>query len=165
MTYSEDKKTKEISYSSALSKMQFICSRQEKCCSDIRKKLENWNLSYDDQDKIIQSLIDDKFIDENRYTGFYVRDKYKFNKWGRIKISHHLKQKQIPESTIMEAFDSISEEIYEENLEDILSSKMRSTREEDLYKLKAKLYRFAQSRGFESNLILRNIDKILHKDE
>ncbi|RXQ89030.1 RecX family transcriptional regulator [Ancylomarina salipaludis] len=165
MMDSEDKKAKEISYSSALSKMQFICSRQEKCCSDIRKKLENWNLSYDDQDKIIQSLIDDKFIDEKRYTGFYVRDKYKFNKWGRIKISHHLKQKQIPEYLIMEAFDSISKEIYEDNLEEMLRAKMKSTREEDPYKLKAKLYRFAQSRGFESNLILRNIEKILHKDE
>jgi len=162
--YSEDKKAKEISYSSALSKMQFSCSRQEKCCSDIRKKLENWNLSYDDQDKIIKSLIDDKFLDEKRYTGFYVRDKYKFNKWGRIKISHHLKQKQIPEYIIMEAFDSISEKLYEENLEEILSSKMRSVREEDPFKLKAKLYRFAQSRGFESNLILRNIEKIVHKD-
>ena len=162
--YSEDKKAKEISYSSALSKMQFICSRQEKCCSDIRKKLENWSLSYDDQDNIIQSLIDDKFIDEKRYTGYYVRDKYKFNKWGRIKISHHLKQKQIPEYIIMEAFDSISDELYEENLKEILSSKLRSTREEDPYKLKAKLFRFAQSRGFESNLILRNIEDLVHKD-
>lgn len=162
--YSEDKKVKEISYSSALSKMQFICSRQEKCCSDIRKKLENWHLSFDEKDKIIQSLIDDKFLDEKRYTGFYVRDKYKFNKWGRIKISHHLKQKQIPEYIIMEAFDSISEKLYEENLEEILASKLRSTREEDLYKLKAKLYRFAQSRGFESNLILRYIEKLVHKD-
>jgi regulatory protein len=121
-------------------------------------------LSYDDRDKIIQSLIDDKFLDEKRYTGFYVRDKYKFNKWGRVKISHHLKQKQIPEYIIMEAFDSISEKLYEENLEEILASKMRSTREEDPYKLKAKLYRFAQSRGFESNLILRNIEKLVHKD-
>ncbi len=159
-----EKKTKEISYHSALSKMQFICSRQEKCCYDIRKKLENWSLSYDDQDKIIQSLIDDKFIDERRYTGFYVRDKYKFNKWGRIKISHHLKQKQIPEFIIIEAFETILEEEYNENLEDILSSKLRGTRENDPYKLRAKLYRFAQSRGFESNLILKCIDKILHTE-
>ena len=162
--YPEDKKVKEISYSSALSKMQFICSRQERCCSDIRKKLDNWNLSFDDKDKIIQSLIDDKFLDEKRYTGFYVRDKYKFNKWGRIKISYHLKQKQIPEYIIMDAFDTISDELYEENLVEILSSKLRSTREEDPYKLKAKLYSFAQSRGFESNLILRNIEKLVHKD-
>ncbi len=118
--YSEEKEKKEISYSSALSKMQFICSRQERCSSDIRKKLEKWSLSFDDQDKIVQSLIDDKFIDEKRYTGFYVRDKYKFNKWGRIKIMHHLKQKQIPEFIVMEAFETISEELYGENLEEIL---------------------------------------------
>jgi len=162
--YSKEKKTKEISYESALSKVQYICSRQEKCCSDIRKKLEGWHISYDDQDKIIQSLIDDKFIDEKRYSGFYVRDKYRFNKWGRIKITHHLKQKQIPEYIIMDALEGISESEYENNLKDILVSKMKSVRGDDPYQLKGKLYRFAQSRGFESNLILKNIEKLLHKD-
>ncbi len=162
--YSEEKKLKEISYSSALSKMQFFCSRQERCCSEIRRKLENWSLSYDDKDKIVESLIENKFIDEKRYTGFYVRDKYKFNRWGRIKISHHLKQKRIPESIIMEAFESIPCESYVENLNELLESKLRNTRENDAYKLKAKLYRFAQSRGFESDLILKCIEKLLHKD-
>lgn len=162
--YSEEKKSKEISYQSALSKAQHICSRQEKCCFDIRKKLENWQLSYDDQDKLIDSLINDRFIDENRYAGFYVRDKYRFNKWGRIKISHHLKQKKIPEYIILEAFEGIKESEYLENLDDILRSKLKSTRETDPYLLKGKLFRFAQSRGFESDLVLKNIEKILHKD-
>ena len=162
--YSEEKKSREISYQSALSKVQHICSRQEKCCFDIRKKLENWQLSYDDQDKIIDSLINDRFIDENRYAGFYVRDKYRFNKWGRIKISHHLKQKKIPEYIISEAFEAIKESEYLENLDDILRSKLKSTHETDHYLLKGKLFRFAQSRGFESDLVLKNIEKILHKD-
>ena len=162
--YLDDKQVKEHSFVAALSKVRYLCSKQEKCCFDIRKKLEDWQLSVDDQNKIIQSLIDDKFIDENRYASFFVRDKHRFNKWGRRKITYHLKQKQISELIIANALEGISENEYENNLEEILASKMRSIREDDLYKLKAKLYRFAESRGFESDLILRNIKKLLHKD-
>lgn len=160
-----EKKKKEISAQSALSKVMFICSRQEKCCSDIRKKLRDWNLSYDDQDEIIQTLIEEKFINEERYTNFYVRDKFRFNKWGRIKISHHLKQKQIPEQFISNALDQLNEKDYAESLNDILSHKIKSIKEDDPYQLRAKLYRFAQGRGFESQLALQFIDKLISKLE
>ncbi|WP_372755969.1 regulatory protein RecX [Labilibaculum sp.] len=158
----EYKKTpKEISKESALSKVMFICSRQEKCSFDIRKKLRDWNISSDDQDEIIQSLIDEKFLSEERYTNFYVRDKFRFNKWGRIKISHQLRQKQIPESLIETALQQLNNEEYLENLNDILKSKMRSIKENDPYQLKAKLFRFAQGRGFEAQLSLKLIEKII----
>lgn len=161
----EKKQKKEISAQSALSKVMFICSRQEKCCFDIRKKLRDWNLSYDDQDEIIQTLIEEKFLNEERYTNFYVRDKFRFNKWGKIKISHHLKQKQIPENLIDNALDQINEKDYKESLGDILSHKIKSIKEDDPYQLRAKLYRFAQGRGFESHLALNFIDKLISELE
>jgi len=150
-----------ISADAALAKVQFICSRQEKCCSDIRKKLQNWNISPDDQDTVIQSLIEDKFIDEERYTNFYVRDKFRFNRWGNIKITHHLKQKQIPEWMISAAIEQIDVKEYADCLEDILRTKIKNIKEEDPYQLKAKLFRFAQGRGFESALILSIADKLI----
>ena len=128
----EKKQKKEISAQSALSKVMFICSRQEKCCFDIRKKLRDWNLSYDDQDEIIQTLIEEKFLNEERYTNFYVRDKFRFNKWGKIKISHHLKQKQIPDNLIDNALDQINEKDYKESLGDILSHKIKSIKEKTI---------------------------------
>ena len=155
------KKNNNISPATALSKVQFICSKQEKCCSDIRKKLQDWNISEDDQDEIITSLIEDKFIDESRFTNFYVRDKYRFNKWGRIKISYQLKHKQIPERIITESLEQINDQEYKEILQDLLQSKLRSLKDEDKYQLKTKLYRFAQSRGFESQLSLNLIDDLL----
>lgn len=161
----EKKQKKEISAQSALSKVMFICSRQEKCCFDIRKKLRDWNLSYDDQDEIIQTLIEEKFLNEERYTNFYVRDKFRFNKWGKIKISHHLKQKQIPENLIDNALDQINEKDYKESLGDILSHKIKSIKEDDPYQLRAKLYRFAQGRGFESHIALNFIDKLISELE
>lgn len=115
----------------------------------------------DDQDEIINSLIEDKFIDESRFTNFYVRDKYRFNKWGRIKISYHLKHKQIPERIINEALEQINHQEYKENLQNILQSKLRSLKDDDPYQLKTKLYRFAQSRGFESQLSLNLIEDLL----
>jgi len=155
------KNKKEVRAEEALSKVQFICSRQEKCCFDIRKKLKNWNISPDEQDEIIQSLTEDKFINEERYTTFYVRDKFRFNKWGRIKIAHHLKQKQIPEYIISNALDQLDEAEYFENLHGLLINKMKNIREEDPYQLRAKLFRFTQSRGFESQISLKLIDKLI----
>lgn len=156
-----EKKKKEVSAESALSKAMFICSRQEKCCFDIRKKLRDWEISSNDQDQIIQTLIDEKFLNEERYTNFYVRDKFRFNRWGRIKITHHLKQKQIPEHLILDAIEQLDESEYTQNLRDILVSKIKTIREEDPYQLRAKLYRFAQGRGFESQLSLQQIDKLI----
>ncbi|WP_421917940.1 regulatory protein RecX [Marinifilum sp.] len=159
------KKPFNISTQAALSKVQFICSKQEKCCSDIRKKLQDWNISVEDQDEIINSLMEDKFIDESRYTNFYVQDKCRFNKWGKIKISHHLKHKHIPEGIIHEALEQINQDEYQKNLRDLLQRKLESLRHDDRYQLKTKLYRFAQSRGFESQLSLNLIDDLLSKSE
>jgi len=155
------KNKKEVRAEEALSKVQFICSKQEKCCFDIRKKLKSWNISPDEQDEIIQSLTEDKFINEERYTTFYVRDKFRFNKWGRIKIAHHLRQKQIPEYIISNTLDQLDDVEYFENLHGLLINKMKNIREEDSYQLRAKLFRFAQSRGFESQISLKLIDKII----
>ncbi|MUP38746.1 RecX family transcriptional regulator [Labilibaculum sp. 44] len=159
------RKKREVSAESALSKVMFICSRQEKCCFDIRKKLCEWEISSADQDQIIQTLIDEKFLNDERYTNFYVRDKFRFNRWGRIKIAHHLKQKQIPEYIISDAIDQLDEREYTQNLQDILSSKIKSIREEDPYQLRAKLFRFAQGRGFESQISLQIIDKLISKKD
>ena len=150
-----------ISAEAALSKVQFICSRQEKCCHDIRKKLQDWGVSEEDQENIIQSLLEDKFIDESRFTNFYVRDKFRFNKWGKIKITHHLKQKQVPEFIVQDALEQINDQEYRETLLELLQSKLKSTREDDPYQLRAKLYRFAQGRGFESQIALSIIDRLI----
>jgi len=152
---------KTVSAREALSKVQFICSRMEKCCNDIRKKLNDWNLPRDEQDEIIQSLIEDKFINEERFTSFYVRDKFRFNKWGKVKISYHLKQKKIPERLIDEALEQINENDYRKNLQELLRAKLKGLKDDDPYQLRSKLYRFAQGRGFESQISLKHIDQLL----
>ncbi len=154
---------KQLDKATALSKVQFICSKQEKCCSEIKKKLQSWGINHQDQEEIIDSLIDDKFIDESRFTPVFVRDKFRFNRWGRIKIAYHLRQKQIASSIIDTALQEIDEQEYMETLTDLLQSKLNSLKEEDKYQLKAKLFRFIQGRGFETDLANKIIDKLLAK--
>ncbi len=156
---------KKLDKKEALSRVQFICSKQEKCCSEIQKKLQGWGINSQEQKEIIDSLIDDKFIDENRFTPVFVRDKFRFNRWGRIKIAYHLRQKQIPSAIIENALQEIDEQEYKETLTDLLQSKLKGLKETDKYQLKAKLLRFIQSRGFEPNLANNIIEKLLEQND
>lgn len=145
----------------ALRKAANICSRQEKCISDIVKKLNDWELSEFDQDFIIETLIAEKFIDEERYVLAYVKDKFLFNKWGKIKISHALHLKAVPSRIIQYGLDELSDEDYQKVLHDLIVAKQKAIKSKDDFDKRAKLTRFALSRGFEMDLIQTEIDIIL----
>lgn len=142
-------------------KLAKLCSTKEVCRFDALEKLHKWEIGRYDAEDIADWLEDEKFIDDARYARFYVRDKYRFNKWGRIKISFQLRHKKINEKHICEAMDEINETEYHEILESILSQKLRSVKDDDKIQLKAKLYRYAQGRGFESDLIFKYIEELL----
>lgn len=137
-----------------------LCSRQEQCTSHIREKLKSWNVSEKDEDQIIQKLTVEKFLDDGRYAGFYARDKFKFNGWGRIRISHMLRQKNVDEEHIENALMQIDEEDWFNSCLDLVRNKHTKLVEEDAYKRKGKLLRFAAGRGFEPDLIYRALDQL-----
>lgn len=144
----------------ALSKCMALCSKGEKCISDIRKKLENWQLPETELQKVINALIEEKFIDEQRFAESFVRDKFRFNYWGKIKIAYHLKAKGISKMLIDEALTQIADKEYFETLHLLLKQKNKSVKANSEYEKKAKLIRFAQGRGFEYDIIARIIDKL-----
>ncbi|MCF8362431.1 MAG: RecX family transcriptional regulator [Prolixibacteraceae bacterium] len=137
----------------ALSKCMALCSKSEKCISDIRNKLEKWQLPDGETQIIIDSLIDEKFIDEQRFAESFVRDKFRFNYWGKIKITYHLKAKGISSADIAHAMQEINEEEYFITLKELLTQKNKSVKAETDYERKAKLIRFAQGRGFDYDMI------------
>ncbi|MDD2386920.1 MAG: regulatory protein RecX [Bacteroidales bacterium] len=143
-----------------LHKAQAICSKAEKCKSDIIKHLQKYELSESDIDSIIKELIEDKFIDDSRYAKFYVNDKLKFNKWGKIKIRYFLKQKQIDDYIINDILQQIDDDFYIEILKTLIKQKLRSIKKsDDEIKKKSAVLRFAISRGFEYGLIMNIINK------
>ncbi|MEZ5072745.1 MAG: regulatory protein RecX [Bacteroidales bacterium] len=144
----------------ALDRAAALCSRQERCSGDIREKLRQWGLSEPDAEQIIAVLIREQFVDDDRYARFYVRDKFRFNGWGRIKIRHALRQKGVNGDGIERALEELDAEAYEGTCRELIQQKNRSLRDENPYQRKGKLYRFAQSRGFENDLISRILNDV-----
>jgi regulatory protein len=140
-------------YKTALSKTMAQCSRREYCCSDIRDKLISWSVSQKDIEKILILLLHENFINEQRYSNAFVKDKFNYNKWGKIKIAAHLKAKKIPGEIINTALNSIDYDLYLKGLKDLISGHRRSVKAKNQYDLKAKLLRYGLSKGFESSLL------------
>lgn len=142
------------------------CSIKEVCEFDARTKLQKFGLSYTEISEIIDWLIDENFINNTRFAQFYVRDKYRFNKWGRNKIVMYLKSKHIDNNNIKLALEEINEKEYLEILSNIIKQKLNSTtKESDYYKRKVKIINNALSKGFEMDLIINIVDKLLKQND
>ncbi len=151
---------KEYSLEELLHKAASYCSISEHCISEVEEKLTAWGVSETDKQKIIARLISEDFINEKRFCTYFVKDKFRFNKWGKIKISFAMKQKRLSKEQINTALGIIDDGEYEELLASILKTKLVGLKFEYEYEKQGKLYRFAQSRGFENNVIERVIRSI-----
>lgn len=144
----------------AISKATEICSRAEKCSFDIVLKCREWQLSREETAEVIEYLLKEKFLDQQRYASSFVNDKFRFNKWGKIKLAYALRQKQVEEPFIREALSRLPEEAYINVLRDLLTSKARTLKEQDAWSRKNKLLAFAQNHGFESEAALQIIENM-----
>lgn len=156
----------------ALERLQGQCSRTEYCSGQIRRKLLKWSrenvaagkrgFSEEEIAFILNSLVLDKFVDDNRFAGAYVRDKVKFLKWGKVKIAYNLKGLGIPVETINAALAENVDLFGDEVLFKLLEGKCRQFKGEDTKERKReKLIRFALGRGFEYGDVLKAVDKVI----
>lgn len=145
---------KQISPAEALNKAAAYCTLCERCISEVSKKLTTWGVPPAEQQRIIDRLQDEGFINEERYCRAFVNDKLRFNRWGRVKIRAALYEKQLPREYITQAIEDIDEEEYMQTLHDLVATKQRELKNED-FATKQKIIRFAASRGFEPAKILQ----------
>ena len=132
-----------------LYKLAARCSTSEQCLSDVEAKLKRYDLSEEERTRILQHLVEEKYIDDKRYAEAFVRDKYRFNKWGRIKIAQGLRMKGIDNGSVNEAMGVIDETEYLHILRELIKAKRKSIRGKSDYEVNGKLIRFAIGRGFE----------------
>ncbi len=142
-----------MNYSQALSRLTALCAKGEHCSQDIRQKLQRWEIPQAEQEKIMNYLIDEKYVDDARYARLYAKEKLRFNKWGKQKISFSLLQKGIDKSLIDDALNTIEESEYIAALKEILQQKARNLQAKSNYERNAKLIKYALSRGFTYDLI------------
>jgi regulatory protein len=140
-------------YKTALNKSMTLCSRRELCPADIRARLDSWGLPARESEKIISELIKENFINELRFAEAFARDKFKYNKWGKIKINAHLKAKHIQTDIIKSALDSLDNEAYLKLARDLIHNHRKSVRAKSAYDMKARLLRYGLSKGFENSVL------------
>jgi regulatory protein len=137
----------------ALIKMQSWCVYQERCQQDTRNKLYELGLWPEAVENIIVKLIEDNFLNEERFAMQFAKGKFNIKKWGRIKIKQELKQKRVSEYCLKKALQQIDEEEYITTLTKVIATKKRLITEKNPIKLKFKLATFAMSKGYERDLV------------
>ena len=144
----------------ALDSLRRQCARSEKCISDIRRTLYRWNISPEEHDKIIGSLLSDRFIDEQRYASAFVRDKVRFSKWGIRKISAALRAKGIPQDIIDQAISEIVSSDMQDKLLENIRRKSSHTQAKNRYDLRNKLIRYGLSQGYDLTEVLDAVNTV-----
>ncbi len=134
------------------SKAASYCSIAERCEQEIIEKMAKWGTPEDEQQAIINKLIEDDFLNERRYATAFARDKFRFNQWGRIKISYSLKQKGIASDNIKEGLASIEESQYTDILKKLIETKLKSLKRDTPATSYPKVMRFIAGKGFEPSI-------------
>ncbi len=139
-------------------KASYYCSLSEHCIQKVREKLVQWEAPKELIQPIIDKLVEDDYINEERFARAFVKDKFRFNHWGRIKITTHLRVLSISSDIIAKAIGEIDEDEYAEILDETVEKKRKTIKKSTDYEIRAKLLRHALSRGFEYELIASKLN-------
>jgi regulatory protein len=141
--------------------MEVWCSTKEVCILEAKTKMRKWNVPEGDSDKIISSLIESGYINEERYARAFANDKLIIDKWGPQKVRQALRQKGIKEILISKA---ISEKNIDQEavISELLSKKIKSFKKLTGTEIYAKLMRFGLSRGFDYSLVSKYAEQIVN---
>lgn len=149
---------KEVTEQGAFLQLAQLCARSEHCQHDLLEKMRRWEMSDEAQARVMQRLVSERYVDDERYARAFVRDKIRYNKWGRRKVEQALWQKRIDEDIRQQVLDEVDDEEYLSVLRPLLKQKRRSTKAESDYELNQKLVRFALGRGYTYDIIRQCLD-------
>lgn len=157
---SEQSIKKSWSLEEAKEKLSTFCAYQERCIWETKRKLYEKGIKEEDSDELISYLIEEKFIDEERFARSFSRGKFRLKKWGRGRIRQELKMRQIPENLIKMGLSEIDPYEYYDTLLFQVEKHWGRIKEPDLYKKKFKVIQYLFSKGFEMDLIKEAIEEL-----
>ncbi|MCR5239835.1 MAG: RecX family transcriptional regulator [Prevotella sp.] len=149
---------KEMTEQEAYLQLAALCAQAEHCQHEMRDKMRRWELDETVQNRIIDRLIKERYVDDERYARAFVKDKIRYNKWGRRKVQQALWMKRIDADIQQQVLDEIDEKEYLDVLRPLLKQKRKSIKAESDYELNQKLLRFALGRGFGFDIIRQCLD-------
>ena len=149
---------KEMTEQEAYLQLAALCAQAEHCEQEMRDKMKRWEIDEMAQKRIIQRLVEERYVDNERYARAFVKDKIRYNKWGRRKVQQALWMKRIDNDIQQRILDEIDDKEYLDVLRPLLKQKRKSIKAESDYELNQKLVRFALSRGFTFDIIRQCLD-------
>ena len=149
---------KEITEQEAYLRLSALCAQAEHCRHELFEKMRRWGLDEAVAERVATRLVSERYVDDERYTRAFVRDKIRYNKWGRRKVEQALWLKHIDRDIQQQVLDEVDDDEYLSVLRPLLKQKRRSVKAASDYELNQKLVKFALSRGFTYDIIRQCID-------
>lgn len=159
----EKNSQKTYSIQEAQSKLENYCAYQERCHKEVVEKLRGMNMIPQVIDLIIVHLIDQNFLNEERFACSFARGKHRIKYWGTIRIVNELKFRNISSYNIKTALKEISEEEYYTNFHFLADRQWQSMKEKDNLKKRKKFCDFLLRKGFESNMVYEKVKELEKK--
>ena len=144
---------KEVTEQGAYLQLAQLCARSEHCQHELTEKMRRWNMSDEAQARVMARLVGERYVDDERYARAFVRDKIRYNKWGRRKVEQGLWAKHIDDDIRERVLGEVGDDEYLSVLRPLLQQKRRSVNADSDYELNQKLVKFALSRGFTYDII------------
>lgn len=149
-----------FSFQQIIGKFEYYCSYQERCYKEVESKFFEYNLSSDEKEKILTHLIDNNYINEERFAKSFARGKHFYKHWGRERITNELKVRNISVRIIQIALNEISDDIYLENFNSLAEKNWNAITEKNIQKKKKKFVDFLLRKGYETNLIYEKLQEL-----
>ncbi len=144
----------------AAAKLMAYCAYQERCHKEVEEKLIALRMIPEARAQIINILLQEDFLNEERFARTFVRGKFRIKKWGRLRIKRELKKRNLSAYNIKYGMTEINDEEYRQNLNDLFQKRLNSITEKNLYKRKKKVADYLLYRGYESNLVYEKVQEI-----
>ncbi len=137
-----------------------FCAFRERSPNEVLEKLLDWGLGEHDAEKLINELINEKFVDEQRFANAYCNDKFEFNSWGKQKIKANIYTHKLSSSAIEMALDRIDSTKYEDRCFELTERKWEKLERDEPIKRKQKTLAYLANKGYEMDLIWKCINKL-----
>ena len=156
----KDKSTEQFSLQEIQQKLEYYCAYQERCYKEVEGKLFDFHLTAEEKDQVLIYLIENNFINEERFAKSFARGKHNYKFWGKNRITNELKFRNISLRIIQEALKEIPETIYLENFHRLAEKHWDSIKERKGPKKNKKFVDYLLRKGYETSLIFEKLKEL-----
>jgi regulatory protein len=153
--------TKNIGTEVAFRKIKHYCAYQERSHAEVKQKLYGYGLYKNEVDLLLSNLIEENYLNEERFAIAFAGGKFRIKQWGKTKIKYGLSQKQVSAYCIKKALASIAEEDYEKTLQKLAQEKLKTLQsEKNIFAKKSKLQNYLMGKGYEFAIVAKIVNEL-----